>query len=136
MTNSWNENLKTGISIIDEQHKKIFDTLDNLKKEQRNKACFYDVLMELQTYAAEHFVTEEKYMKYMNYPDFPSHKEAHNKFIKEYKDILKKNVTVGNIMDLQPELVEFVENWLHTHYENEDVHLAIYINKQSLENNS
>lgn len=128
MTVVWNENLKTGISKIDEQHQQLFETVNKLGAFQKSKAVFNEVLIELRTYINAHFKTEEEYMTYTVYPDYKHHKACHDKFVADFRDILKKNSTVESIVDLGPELVGFLENWLNNHYKDEDVELAKHIN--------
>lgn len=133
MTITWTDDLKTGISIIDEQHQEIFKTANKLEKAKENKSTFYEVLIELQTYISLHFSTEEKYMEYTDYYDFAKHKACHDKFVEDYKNILKK-VYQRDVMDVGPELIAFVENWITEHYSNEDVKMAAYLNNNSLDN--
>lgn len=134
MVVEWNDNLKTGITVIDEQHEGLFRTANKLEKAKTNKGAFYEILIELQTYITLHFATEEKYMKYTGYPEFDNHKACHDKFIKDYKGILKKVAELDNVMDIGPELVTFVDNWIIDHYTNEDVKMAAFLNNSSLDN--
>ena len=132
MTVKWNENLETGISIIDEQHKQLFETIEKLETFQKSKAQFNEVIMELKEYVAKHFKTEEEYMHYTIYPEFSKHRASHDKFVEDFRNILKTHSETGNIMDIGPTLAIFVEAWLNDHYKNEDVKLASYIKKCQL----
>lgn len=134
MTIVWSDDLKTGINVIDEQHQGLFETANKLEKAKTNKDDFYEILIELQTYTTLHFATEEKYMKYTGYPEFDNHKTCHDKFINDYKNSLKKIAKYDNIMDICPELINFVESWIMTHYTKEDVKMAAYLNNSSLDN--
>lgn len=134
MTIIWGNHLKTGITIIDEQHQELFETIDKLEKAKTNKSAFYEILIELQVYITLHFATEEKYMAYTGYPEFDNHKICHDKFINDYKNSLKIITKYDNVMDICPKLVNFVENWIMTHYTNEDVKMAAYLNKNPLKN--
>ena len=83
----WDEKYSVGISMIDEEHKKLIGIL--------NKAIFAkghndnpeelreelkEVLREMTNYALTHFETEETYMKEFNYPECQDHKEEHKDF--------------------------------------------------------
>lgn len=127
----WNDNLKTGILSIDEQHQELFETINKLEKCKTSESMFYKVLSDLNRYISVHFVTEEDYMKHTGYPKFKEHKECHEKFSTDFKKLLKENSSNSSIMNSRIELIEFVENWLRNHYENEDVEMAAYLNKQS-----
>lgn len=127
----WNDNLKTGILSIDEQHQELFETINKLEKCKTSESIFYKVLSDLNRYISVHFVTEEDYMKHTGYPKFKVHKECHEKFSADLKKLFKENSSKSSIMNSRIELIEFVENWLKNHYENEDVEMAAYLNKQS-----
>ncbi len=125
------ENLITGIDIIDEQHQALFKLINNLDEISKSKQNFHSALLELQIYVSNHFKTEEEYMRYMSYPDFSNHKDCHDKFIKDYKTLLKKLSSAENQLDLAMEFTEFVETWIQEHYTNVDVKMAEFINSKS-----
>lgn len=131
MTIIWNDNLKTGISSIDEQHKSLFETANKLEKSKESEDIFSEVLIELQTYIANHFKTEEEYMRYTGYPCYDAHKKCHEDFAKTLSDILRGNSLQTSIMSSREGLVMFVENWIKNHYSDEDVKMAEYLNNQS-----
>lgn len=131
MTIEWNDNLKTGISTIDEQHYELFETINKLEKCKTSESIFYKVLSDLNRYISVHFVTEEDYMKHTGYPKYKQHKECHEKFSADLKKLLKVNSSKSSIMDSRIELIDFVENWLKNHYENEDVEMAAFLNNKS-----
>lgn len=85
MTIIFNDDLRTGISIIDDQHQQLFEFINKLDRFKDDKSSFMKTLIELQTYVKLHFKTEEDYMRYAHYPDYKEHKDCHDKFIKDYK---------------------------------------------------
>lgn len=121
------ENLITGIDIIDEQHQALFKLINNLEEIKESKESFHRALSELQIYVSNHFKTEEEYMRYMSYPDFSNHKDCHDKFIKDYKLMLKKLSSAENHLNLASEFIAFVEMWIQEHYTSVDVKMAEYI---------
>lgn len=129
---TWNDDLKTGIADIDYQHQLFFETINKLGEVDKVKDRFYEILIELQTYVSVHFRTEEEYMRFTHYPGYQVHEECHAKFVAQYKIILKKISQAADIMDLGPELVVFLGDWINAHYQNEDVKLASHINKYRL----
>jgi hemerythrin len=129
MTIVWSDELKTGISAIDEQHQQLFETINRLDDLKKDKESFLKILIELQTYVSEHFKTEEEYMSYVNYPDYKTHKLAHDEFTEKYKSTLLNFKGKNGILELAPTLIELVENWITTHYKNEDVKMAAFLNK-------
>lgn len=131
----WNDNLKTGITIIDEQHQLLFETINKLDKFKESSDSFNEILFDLQDYVSLHFITEEKYMKNLWYSDYDNHKFCHDKFVADCKKILKKRSTAENFKDIEVEFIIFVENWIKEHYTNEDVKMASYISKNHLSAN-
>lgn len=129
MTIVWNDNLKTGISKIDEQHKALFETANKLEKSKEEEGLFYSVLSDLKEYIYLHFKTEEEYMRYTDYPEYEAHKACHDNFDKNLNDLLRKNSLNGSIMDSRMEIIEFVETWMTNHYTDEDVKMAEHLKK-------
>lgn len=127
MTIIFGDDLKTGISVIDEQHQELFKIVNELDRFVNSKESFLEALIDLQTYVSFHFDTEEDYMKITNYPGYISHKTCHDDFVVDYKAILKKITDVENLVTLGPELIAFVENWVKEHYTSEDVKLANHL---------
>ena len=89
----WKENLSVGVNEIDNQHKELFNRINNLldactrgkgSEEVKRTSDF------LSEYVISHFGTEEKLMNKYNYPDYASHKEKHEKFKKEFAELKMK----------------------------------------------
>jgi len=129
----WDDNLKTGISIIDDQHQSLFAAINKLNSFNSDKALFLEALVELQIYVFYHFKTEEDYMVYVNYPEFQSHKKAHDDFVKNYRSVVKKFNNKDGIEDLSTDLINLFETWVKKHYSDEDVKMAEFLNKSKFD---
>jgi hemerythrin len=112
----WNNKYCVGISIIDEQHKKLFGFLNktlHAMEHSDDKEELKDVLEEMIKYAREHFATEEDYMMEFMYPEFQYHKEEHhnfaNKTIAYYDSLVNGDYPISN------ELIEYLKQWLVNH---------------------
>lgn len=127
MTLEWNNNLLTGIAEIDNQHKLLFELINKLGNKCSSKTDFFNVYAELQAFVGIHFKTEENYMRYLNYPEYETHKGCHDNFVYEVKLILKNKISGDDFSVFSSKLVETFENWLMTHYTDEDVKMAEYI---------
>lgn len=127
MAIAWNEDLKMGVTIIDEQHQSLFMIVNKLEKFEGTRECFKEILVELQTYVSMHFSTEEEYMLYMNYPDYQKHKACHEKFITDYKLTLKNALGTENTASIAASLFTLTETWIKDHYPSEDMRLANFI---------
>lgn len=127
----WNEKLKTGIPIIDEQHQELIVILNRIGRFKCGKESFLEAFNEIQNFANIHFVTEENYMEDLKYSEFAKHKYEHDKFIEKLKHI---NNRIDNIKDyaaLGEYVYEYVGTWILKHYSYDDVQLAEYI-KQNI----
>lgn len=79
----WIEDYEVGISEIDDQHKMLFDIINEVidfKNGDHLKEDLFEVIKKLLDYAQFHFQTEEDYMKETGYPDLEAHKEQHKVF--------------------------------------------------------
>ena len=89
----WNSRFETGISIIDTQHKALFDAVNKLAdsfKEGTSKSAVKDSMDFLVKYTVEHFQTEEKVMKDMGYPKLTSHMAEHAQLVTRAKELQGK----------------------------------------------
>ena len=125
----WNDNLKTGINIIDEQHQELIVMLNRFGRFRCGRECFDEAFAELKDYVNIHFKTEEDYMISLNYPEYETHKACHDEFIDIIAGFQKKTEQVENGHGLGEEIIEKAGNWLINHYTKEDVELAKYIKK-------
>lgn len=67
---------KIGLNKIDEQHKRLFDTFNELDlaiSRDEGKQVIGDVLEFLLKYCDEHFKTEEAYFEKYKYPQGAAH---------------------------------------------------------------
>ncbi|MEW8014522.1 MAG: bacteriohemerythrin [Candidatus Sedimenticola endophacoides] len=74
----WSNSLDTGISVIDEQHKRIVDYINELHDAQQtlDKRRVGEVIDELVDYTVSHFAFEESLMEQAGYPFLEAHKQG------------------------------------------------------------
>lgn len=123
----WNENIRTGISAIDEQHQEGAVIMSRLGRLKCGRKDFLTAFSELKDYVDIHFKTEEDIMISMNYPEYKEHKSAHDNFVKNIKALKGKICGYEDISALCDEFYDFVQDWVLKHYSGEDVKLAGYI---------
>ncbi len=109
---------KTGITIIDEQHKellcrinKFFDVLSSgvSGKDLDETATF------MERYIALHFSTEEDYMLTYNYPGYANHKRVHGQFIELLASFKDKIASEGPSAELAEHLYKELGDWYINH---------------------
>jgi hemerythrin-like metal-binding protein len=112
----WNESYNIGIQIIDVQHKKLVDILNELYEsfvDQTTGQKLNKILTELKDYTIYHFGVEEELFNKFGYPHTESHIEEHHGFVKrieEFNTELQEGKT-----KLTFQLMNFLKNWLLTH---------------------
>lgn len=80
----WQESYATGIQIVDDQHRQIFQTINQLFDLLQADAPLpqiRDNLDFLIAYAVNHFQTEESFMTESGYPSLSEHIEEHRNLI-------------------------------------------------------
>jgi hemerythrin len=122
---SWDETFSVGSPIIDRQHQKLIDLINNLHQvlmeEDRTgrladaKARTIDALME---YGMQHFETEEEYMQEMNYPELDEHRKEHRIFIENLNRYRAELTTAYEVRTSQ--VMKIMTDWLRDHLLNQD----------------
>lgn len=125
----WNDDLRTGIPVIDQQHQELLVMLNRLGRFRCGTEDLLETFTELENYVNNHFQSEEDYMIEIKYPDFSEHKACHDKFVEDINAIKKKMDKDKNICDVGDELFDFVGGWIMHHYSDEDIKLVDYIKK-------
>ena len=115
----WSNSLDTGIGVIDEQHKRIVDYINELYDAQQSldKKLVGDVIEELVDYTVSHFAFEESLMKQASYPFLKPHKKVHALFVKKVNEYVER-FQAGE--DVTEDLINMLQRWLVNHIRNED----------------
>lgn len=114
------DKFKTGIAIIDEEHKKLFDIIGNIYKAIGAELVhdkfdlILDILDELKDYTQVHFADEENYMKEIGYEGLAQQQILHEKFIETLNDVNLDHVD-DNQEEYLYEVLGFLQNWLVNH---------------------
>ena len=125
----WLAEYNIGLELIDTQHQKLVEILNNLNevKKEKNIESLIRAFHDLICYSRIHFFDEEEIMKKINYPKYEEHKLEHKFFIDKLeeinKEIYEKNVYVSLSMRI------FLTDWLVDHILTTDKGLIPYINK-------
>ncbi|SFR63524.1 bacteriohemerythrin [Anaeromicropila populeti] len=110
----------TGIELIDEEHKKIFEIAESAYQLLHNELLpdKYDhislILNELRDYTKKHFADEEAYMESINYKRMFTQKIQHQKFIEKLEEFDMDSIDENQdaaILDI----LNFLADWLIEH---------------------
>lgn len=124
----WNKNFETGITIIDEQHKKLLELVNLLAKHfvhQSDSLTLNTIFDELTAYTVYHFETEEAiWHEYFEEDELEiAHKDTHKKFIDEITE-LRSHQTVESPEQVIEEVLSFLTQWLAFHILDNDKRMA------------
>lgn len=118
---SWNTNLNTNIKIIDEQHRKLMNLINELHRAmalKKNNTVFNEILESMISYTKTHFNDEENLLNKHGYPDELAHKEIHRALVSKVLTLQDK-LKSGEVM-VSIDLMTFLKSWLVNHIMKED----------------
>jgi hemerythrin len=117
----WSSRYETGIPVIDKQHQTLFDAVNRLADSFKTGTASAQVKASLDflvNYTVEHFQTEEKFMKEMDYPKLSSHMAEHGQLIAKAKE-LQARLVQGQPVTV--EVTSFLADWLKHHINEVDM---------------
>ncbi|MDD2699926.1 MAG: bacteriohemerythrin [Sideroxydans sp.] len=91
---AWTDQLNVGIEVIDQQHRRIVEYINQLDGARSNGMSNEEIawlLNDLVDYTISHFGFEESLQEEANYPFLASHKKVHELFAKRIADFQKRN---------------------------------------------
>lgn len=134
MAYSWDKSLETGNIIIDNQHKSIIESINNLLdacSQGKGRSEVENTLKFLQDYVGKHFSDEERLQLKSNYPDYKAHREKHEAFTKTVSEIAEEFNKSGASIQLVAKVNSSVAGWLISHIKSEDKKVAAHIKASS-----
>jgi hemerythrin len=131
---NWDSTFATGINSIDEQHKELFERLDQLitaMKEGKGKNEINKTLDFLEEYVIKHFTEEEEIQKKNNYPKLREQQRQHEEFKKQLKELRKVFDTTGESVLLALNIQGKMITWCKNHIMNLDKDLGKFLLEKS-----
>jgi len=131
MSLQWSENLASGSSDIDTQHKELIVRVNSLllavdqgttAREEISKIVQY-----LTDYVVFHFGNEEEYMAQYNYSSATAHKAQHEQFVKTFLKLKDRLMMEGINAPLAQEVKDLCVDWLVNHIKYSDRALGMYL---------
>ena len=112
----WSPALSVGLPQIDEQHRWLVDTVnqlhEHLSAENPDRALVAQALEGLMDYTMNHFVVEEMLFQQHNYPGADAHRALHDQFT--YK-VMLLITAFDEGQELNHEVLELFKDWLIHH---------------------
>ncbi|MDA8362838.1 MAG: bacteriohemerythrin [Gammaproteobacteria bacterium] len=115
----WDESLSVGINVIDAQHKRIVQYINELATARDNgdRATIGKVLDGMIDYTVTHFAFEESLMERAGYPILREHKMVHDNFTRRILNH-KNQFEAGG--DIGRQLFSDLQMWLTNHIKRDD----------------
>jgi len=126
----WRESFLLGDTLIDMQHQKIFDMLNNLIRtceEGGSTEKVEETLHFLLDYGVQHFIDEEALQIQYNYPEYEQHRMIHEDFKVKIDELVHQFKDAGESVALSNEINSFLVRWWIQHIQREDIKLRAYI---------
>lgn len=118
----WDKSLECGCEQIDEQHRAIFDIINDIHErmgQDRAEDVLREALRGLNDYTATHFTLEEGLMRQFNVPGLEAHLAEHEKF-KEYIDQLSSQGP-SDAKDKLYQMMLYLMKWIVRHIRKVDM---------------
>lgn len=115
----WTDDLNTGIDVIDRQHRRIVDYINDLElaKAKQDREAVGKVLDELVDYTLSHFAFEESLQEEAGYKYCKPHKKVHDLFVRRVNEYLERFRLGDDIVD---EIHHMLTSWLINHIRRDD----------------
>lgn len=119
MTIRWTEDLNTGIEVIDRQHMRIAEYINELEHihQKNDRVVTGRVLDELMDYTLSHFAFEESLQEEAGYEYLRPHKKVHELFTRRINQYLNR-YRLGD--DVAGEIHGLLRTWLVSHIKHDD----------------
>lgn len=130
MAMAWMQGLATGVAVIDEQHRGLFQKVNALLdacQQGKGKDEIGQVLDFLKDYTVTHFRAEEGLMTAYQYPDVAAHKAKHAVFIENIDQLRARFENDGASSDVILATNRFVVDWLLNHIRIEDSKVGAFL---------
>ena len=116
----WSKDLDTGFAVIDNQHRRIVDYINDLYEARTSgdkKEDIGKIIDELIEYTLSHFTFEESMQEEARYPYLKAHKKVHDLFAKRVAEY-RERFRLGE--DVSEELNNLLVSWLFNHIKRDD----------------
>ncbi len=118
---TWNDSYSVKVALCDQQHKKLFEIINQLADAMRvgkGNEIVSKTVGELLQYTRTHFQQEEALLKRANYPQLAPHQEQHKKFVADVEGLLKQTREGRAANSIQ--VLNLLRDWLVNHIQKTD----------------
>ena len=133
---TWSDDYSVDIQEIDEQHKSLFNAINELDaalSAKEDEAVIAQVLEDLVTYTMTHFAVEECLMRIFGYENYDEHKSIHDDIRIKVRGYHIRFKNGDKRMGM--ELLMFLKDWIGQHIKEEDTKYAPLLQKAGVKKN-
>ncbi|MCM0756235.1 bacteriohemerythrin [Desulfovibrio aminophilus] len=126
----WNPRLTLGHPEIDEQHRLLVETMNELHsriQENRERQGLMDAVQGLAAYADYHFSDEERLMLQHGFPELEDHRLAHLEF-RERVETCSATIHHADSHAEAVAVLAFLTRWLTRHIQRDDRAFIEFLN--------
>lgn len=131
----WDNSLSVGVELIDEQHKKWIEHLNDVLaavESHQGATQISRTLSFLVDYTQVHFATEEKYMTDNNYSGLDNHKAKHEQLKETLNTLVQDFEEEGATSPLSDAVETFLQNWLTRHIREVDMLFGSFLQEKGI----
>ena len=126
----WDSTLSMGSTVIDKQHKDIFQLIDDMYDRFNSPFPligeeFAVFLSKISDHGLQHFKDEEALMVKVGFPNFEQHKSVHKHYI--YKVAMFNAEFLGENPTQAEKVLYFLINWWEYHIKTMDKEIEFHI---------
>jgi hemerythrin len=132
----WDESLSIGVELIDEQHKKWIEHIQNVQaaiEARRGMPQIANTLDFLINYTQFHFSTEEKSMSETGYSELENHRAKHEELKGTLDNLIEDFREDGVTEKLSEAIGTFLGNWLRNHIRVVDQAFASFLKEKRIQ---
>lgn len=128
-TGAWSDELLTGFTEIDEQHRELFAAVDRLNEAlaRGELSVALHTVHFVERYVLSHFAAEEALMRSRGFPGLEGHTASHDAFVQSFLSKRANFEAEGSLGQLMVELSDWLGAWLHNHVCTSDAEMARYL---------
>lgn len=128
--NRWTDDLLCGVDEIDEQHRQLFELIQNISNciiNSENQKALNEAFAFLEFYVTRHFTIEEHYMSSYHYSGYAEHKAEHIHFMEDFMDLKSFSKNNEPHPNLAVELEGSLYHWLAIHFTSFDREMCKFL---------
>jgi hemerythrin len=125
---TWDPSLETGNEVVDEEHRGLYDLLNELYDSivgSSGVEAQGEVLSRMAVYAVVHFTDEEALMRSIGYPGLGEQQQMHQDFVAEVGRMSEEWRSGGTLLPLT--VAMFLRGWLAEHIGTEDKKIGEFV---------